>query len=712
MNLSDPQIDPGLQRRWLFTKDRLIYAAIFITFCFLLLPFYTHKPSAELDFSWIFVLNEAIGKKLIFGKDIIWTYGPYGSFYLSHFHPDTFLTMILSNLYLAIAYSLCIFKIYKIKRNISIILIIPLCFIFIHEEVLRASILITMSFLLIEYYEKIKNNCLFHIFLSSMMGLLSLTKLTITCLCALYIPLIFVFFLSKNEYKLAFIYLFFPVLMIPIFWILAGQNIAHMPLFFINSHSIITGYPEGMSTSGDLFVFIMYFLFSFYTIYLFFEKSLKNNFFKAILLLLFLLSMYKISFTHAFVHEYIAISIPIFLYVLLYFFSKENTKYFLVFITLFLITKLAFFLDQGAIFFVHRPIRVIANILSIKDFYPSKQRELFEKKLTTMREEFPLPALHGTVDTYSNRQTYFLAHHLNVQFKPVIQGYSAYTPELIRANNDHLVHKKIDHIFVNLERDFFDGKNIFHFPLLIDGLSIKTLFSAYQPQSLIPIKKHFSQSLRAIPTSLLHLTRRTEFTAPKILYPIKKQRASQEETIQVPQSTNPLFAEIKFKKSLLGNGLIFLYKMPYIAMTAILNNGEKRTYRFIASMAETGFILSPLIETESEFLQLQESPKKLFDKRVSSFRMHIEGLSQAWKKHYTITWYELPNPTQIVNSFASISRFYAPLRGTALMSEDRLVNWALRYPAFKQRPVLQHFPSFALHPHEIPPWEMIHASQL
>jgi hypothetical protein len=659
-------------------------------------------PDTSLDQSWAFALNSAVGQKLRFGHDIIWTYGPYASIITRQFHPDTFLIMILGNIWIASAYSLCIFSLYKTKNNLSILFISLISFLLIHEEILHTSYILFLSFVLLESPPPWKKKYIFHIFLASTIGLLCLTKLTITYLVVLYIPVISYYLFKKKEYELSFIYIFIPAITIPILWVFSGQNISSLYVYFLSSRDIVTGYPEGMSSNGNLFVKLIYFMFVFYVLFEINLSKTENKIYKTLFLLFFFFSTYKIGFTHAFVLEHIPISATIFSYILYLYFTNGKAKYILMCATLFILYQTLNIRSQGMVFFVGRPLRIGGNALALKDFYPSKQYSFFEKSLAKARNALPLPPIHGSVDTYSVNQSYFLAHSLKTAFRPILQSYSAYTPELIRVNNRHLKEKKPDNIFVKLEPIFFDGHDIANVPLLDDGLSFKTLLSTYQPNAIILPADKMSR-----PHEFLHLTRRDTSFILNSLRPIKRQIAFRHEKIKVPPTYNPLFVEINFKKSLWGHGLIFLYKMPQLFIKVDLANGTHHTYRFVASMAETGFILSPFIDTTHELLQLHSTPERLSEKKVLSFSIHAQNMDWAWIAPYTITWYELPQRSLKEVSLIAFNLTYAPLKKMNLISSETLIEWFLHTPVFKQVPLLSSFYSRALQREEPSPWAII-----
>ncbi|WP_192561945.1 hypothetical protein [Pseudomonas gozinkensis] len=78
---------------------------IFTIFCVFIPPNPT-VPMEVLDNSWMFGMNQATAQHLAFGRDIIFTFGPYASIYTKEYHPATDLLMLLGGTYLALSYTL------------------------------------------------------------------------------------------------------------------------------------------------------------------------------------------------------------------------------------------------------------------------------------------------------------------------------------------------------------------------------------------------------------------------------------------------------------------------------------------------------------------------------------------------------------------------------------------------------------------------------
>src|SRR5260364_80756 len=94
--------------------SRIVLAGLlFVTIIAIFVPFMPYMPSSGLDPSWVYGTNQAVAQGLIFGRDFIFTTGPYGSIYTKAFHPSTDYLMLIGCFYLSICYGLLILFLLK-----------------------------------------------------------------------------------------------------------------------------------------------------------------------------------------------------------------------------------------------------------------------------------------------------------------------------------------------------------------------------------------------------------------------------------------------------------------------------------------------------------------------------------------------------------------------------------------------------------------------
>src|SRR5690242_15377060 len=77
-----------MQNALLCLRICIVFAAAGATVLFIV-PFSPKFPTIGLDPSWKYALNEAVTRHLVFGQDIIFTFGPLASAYTGMYHPAT-----------------------------------------------------------------------------------------------------------------------------------------------------------------------------------------------------------------------------------------------------------------------------------------------------------------------------------------------------------------------------------------------------------------------------------------------------------------------------------------------------------------------------------------------------------------------------------------------------------------------------------------------
>jgi hypothetical protein len=86
-------------------------------------PMFVAAPG--LDPSWAYALNEAVARHLVFGRDVVFTFGPFASVYTTFYHPATDGIMLIGSAILAAG--LCAgFVSLGLKRRPILLLLLPL----------------------------------------------------------------------------------------------------------------------------------------------------------------------------------------------------------------------------------------------------------------------------------------------------------------------------------------------------------------------------------------------------------------------------------------------------------------------------------------------------------------------------------------------------------------------------------------------------------
>lgn len=229
-------------------------------------------------------------------------------------------------------------------------------------------------------------------------------------------------------------------------------------------------------------------------------------------------------------------------------------------------------------------------------------RQTYNQRLSDYRKAFPLPPLDGDADLYFCNQIKLFANGARYHPRPVFQSYSAYTPGLAALNADYLRSEGAAQSIV------WDGITMDErYSSLEDGLSWPELLTRYDVQQ--------------VEASFVRLTRSQ---VPRH-YELKK---LQERTIQfgeplsLPQTSDgPVWAEIDVERTPAGSVASMLFKPPELLLRTTLRCGLQWTRRFVPGMARSGFILSPFVEGGAEFAALASArwPDELAGNEVISF---------------------------------------------------------------------------------------------
>lgn len=187
----------------------------------------------------------------------------------------------------------------------------------------------------------------------------------------------------------------------------------------------------------------------------------------------------------------------------------------------------------------------------------------------------------SSVDVVNYEQWAALANNLNYRPRPVIQGYSAYTPYLQDLNlSFYQSNKRPQYVLFNMES--IDRR----FPALDDAPVLLYLLNNYKPVA----KEGGFLVLRASPGNFRD-------ARPVLIH--EQKIAFGEELDLSAYKNRPLIMRVSIQPTFVGRIIKFLFQSPVLAMNTRMN-GKLISYRFISSMADRGFVVSPLLLTNKD----------------------------------------------------------------------------------------------------------------
>ena len=621
--------------------SNLFYLFFAITVTAIFVPLNPRMPSAGLDASWQFAMNEAVARHMSFGKGIVFTYGPYASICTRTYSPATDRRMMLGSLLLAVSYVIAVlFLASGRKRLIILILLLFLATFGAPEYSLMsyAFLLVVCTVKQVNSDQQVKTVALrwwqvaVIIIMWSTLGLLPVVKGSLLLPFAASVALTSALLLYRGRVRLALLLLVIPLAAAVTFWVIAGQSLADISAFLRATIALTSGYTDAMSTpwvvlpgtAGDGLVIA--FLAVTGLVYLSIGRAPKlttpSKWMLALLVAVFLLVAFKHGFiaptavTSAFASLVILILIIAFLHVDRYLIWSLSIALLLTVFTS--VTRDAALIKEvherfgvGAAegggrqeeilaFCLRRALGAYPRTTYISTWntyigawqglrlrltHGSELNDSFLRAEEDIRVAYAVPTLNGTVDIYEVDQSFLIASKNEWNPRPVIQSYSAYTPYLARLNEQHLRGADApDWVLFDLQS--IDGR----LPSLDDGSSWPALLDNY---AFVSYDGQFV------------LMRKKQITLQKSSYDnVYNKSCNIGSTATIPDSDGLLFAEVDLKPTLAGKVLIALFNPPQLHIVLGLANGKTKTYRVVSDMMRTDFLLSPMVGNTEEFSSL------------------------------------------------------------------------------------------------------------
>jgi hypothetical protein len=595
-------------------------------------------PVAGLDTSWMMAMNQAVARHLVFGTDIVFTFGPYASIYTGLYHPATDRLMILGSLFLGLSYFALLVLLGKNQKIYPVFAFGLLLAGFLNS---RDALLFSYPLLLalvvhgmtlpenhgmkLRLARSLENGAAA---LFAPLGLLPLVKGSLLPICGATAALCCGMLWRSEKKFLASMAILATSASCVLFWVAADQPILALPKFFLSTRQIISGYTEAMAFPGDPWESVFYVLVSALVL-----ATLTwtpgapriSRWFLGASYALFLFLAFKGGFVrHDPWHNVTAGSAVLIAAALLLVVPGVRRSYIPILFAALVwayigqtpVKKLATYVPQNIWRTYDRSFRGVSNRLRTGNL-----RREYEQHLAAIRSSFPIDRMTGTTDIYSFDQSWLLASENSWSPRPVVQSYSAYTPDLTRLNLLHLESPGApDNIVFRVEP--IDGR----LPSLEDGLSWPALIDRY--------------SLMKLDGQSAYLRKRATNETRALLSESDVSTGAHQlgEEVPLPDTSGPLFASMEITPTFLGRIRAALYKPPQLNISLRLRDGQVVQYRAISEMMKTDFLLSPLVKSTEDFaLFASGGTKYLGANQVKSITVTSEDREgKFWNASYSL----------------------------------------------------------------------------
>lgn len=590
--------------------------ALFFVVLFVTIFTYPNKPIAELDASWRMVLTQGLVEGWQFGRDLVFTYGPLGFLMGNTFSGVTFWPFLIwqtiSSLFFA-------WVIYRQGMRLSgyaraIYWIVTLLVGVSYTDSLLMVIIALLGCEMIRENDRPKPLwSVATLVLFAVLAAIKFTNLMLAGFVVLVASGLDVALKRPGEAVRKLLWFFGTFLFI---WVLCRQNLLNLPAYFRNSLEISSGYEQtmglptppaalwkGLVVLGVLIVYALLHIFS--------SADRRRGVAGALVLGAFVYLNWKHGFVRADGHMigfFICALVPI--------------------------TAFPALLDDGPRFRrLQRWLLVPAGflcVLGLEDALPGMARaslQLFQDRvwansyntahfsqwklsyrdaLRGMRAENEFPKTKAVVgdasiDVFGHNQSIALFNRFNYRPRPVIQGYSAYTPALTQLNADYYASDRApEYVLFRLET--IDDR----FPMLDDARALYVFLHRYE---FVHSEKNY-QLWRRVPKAFDWAQ-----VAPK---PVRTLDAAPGQPIDLSSfKEQSLWVTIDLPRSLLGRARDFFYKPPVVRLGFKDTKGNTTSYRMPLPLARSGFIVNPMIEDIVGFMRFAGGTPERYAAQIS-----------------------------------------------------------------------------------------------
>lgn len=589
-------------------------------------PWFAEAPG--LDMSWAFAMNVAVAEHLVFGKDVIFTFGPWASVYTTLFHPATDTIMLVGSAITAAG--LCAgFALLAFDRRPALLLLLPLA---ISESILRDTIFFAVPLVVLLATARLtcaENHPNFLkltparaiLFLVSVCGVstLPLIKGSFAGLAFGELGCAILMLILARQITLAAGSIIVAIASLCIGWSASGQSLVNLPNFFAAQRPIISGYSEAMSVHGPFFEVGLWFLPALLALWMFFANSGRG--YRRLLPMLgltfYLFVVFKAGFVRQDGHQRMSSASLLFVALSLATMLRKRDAVVLGCASIVIWISLELSMTPGSIKNIaDRPLwsyAMTSDGLARRLTDPAYFNNAFTNGLAKVKQTAPVSGINGSTDVYPTDLSVLFANDIPWAGRPILQSYSVYRPQLDQVNADHLTGESAPQNVLFSVRAIDDRLSA-----LEDALSWGVLLTNY---SIVGRQQNFIQMKKTLPPRATSTT------------PLVDTDAKTDEPIVVPSHDGIVIARIHMRPTLLGQATLMAYKLPQVYIEVTLTTGKTHRYRYIPEMGETGFVLSPLVASNDDFVEMAAGHATA---SVKEIRL-VSPSNLLWKKNIHVT---------------------------------------------------------------------------
>jgi hypothetical protein len=622
-------------------------------------PWITSLAPDDLDWSYEIVLQWAHQHAAQFGRDIVFTHGPWGFAFAGHF-PNIFPWVVAVWTFFAVAFFLAICRLADFAtpnrwlRLIWMLLVIDLAgTAYAQMQDVRLMAICWLA-LPLYFYADDRTWEPRKLLLAAAMALASLMKFSIFFAAAPVLAVITIDQVVRRQLP-SLLLVFLAAFLV--FWLAAQQHLENLWLFLHTSWQVSMGYSQGESTylpsdAADvaLFLAVAGTLLAATQVFRIGQKiPFSRRLLESVGLAGVLWIMFKAGYVRHDLHEVLAtssLSLAIAVYAAVLW-ARSKRWFGRIFVVLLSVLGVFVAMQSASqrAFVLHR--RFFEPITAV----PARSQvalqwalgsPLLEQQIGDLKAATPMPRIDGPIDIYSFGQGSLILSGSDYRPRPVFQSYLTYTAALGRLNADFLRSSQSPDTIL-FEIQAIDH----HYRSQEDALSWPELLSRYQPV------------WAAGPRLVL---RKLNPPGDCSIVPIEQTTGQMGHWLAVPDSPDPIWATIRMHPTLAGRLMSLVYKTPPILLGVKTRSGDVESFRLLSDVAEGGFLLSPCVGDHYGFASLYSDDFKKQIGRLDVVEMAISSsknpTTYSVGDQYDVTFSRLIYPHKKISAVPGIAEYF------------------------------------------------------
>ena len=638
-----PPNPPHPNRAWAW---KIVGVALFLFTLSAFVPWNLPPPPGDLDVSWNVVLHWAHLHHLDFGRQIIFTFGPWG-FVLLRYLPVNFGSVVAAWTLISAGFFAAIWTLSKkfssrFGAALWLLLVITLAATPIRQfQDIRMSAM-SWLLLLIHFYVDDRPWKSEKMILSIGMAWVSLIKFSVIFMCFPVLAVVTLDQLIRRRIPSTLIVFIAAYLGL---WLIAWQPLSSLGPYLEHSWALAGGYTEGVAYSSsteltDVTLYLAAAAMLFAMVCLARPRSLLGA--AGLLAILFL--VFKTGYVRHDSHEIIATGsltlMALTFGAAIWPQTNRAARVYIVLLSACLLTLTSRSEQVGMD--ISAPELAAKSLAQIPDSAAAATEwatgaSAFQNAYENQRQSLPsdlASQIDGTVDTYSGGQKMLLDSAENYNPRPLFQSYLTYVSALSKLNADFLASENAPQTIL-FDTEPIDG----HYPSEEEALSWPQLLTRYDLKDASGDRLVLRRSPQPRDFQLNLLDHRT---------------APMNQWIGVPASDGPVWVQLQIRLTALGRLMRAIYKVPTLTMTVDHNGQRIQSFQLMRDVAAAGFLLSPQISDRVGFAMLYSNDWKdvLGDFQVAHIAITAgdSGTSACFDPNFDVSFYDLQFPHQDISA--------------------------------------------------------------